>query len=124
MARPKPVVRVLRPPPPEPSPEQVERFIHDGERPQASTDARERLEASADVRGRPQASTVTRRRPRSPKSIVTREGGRQLVRATVYLEPEVADALDDHLAAEGGEASRVIVLALRAWLRAQKGARS
>lgn len=102
MARPKPVVRVLRPPPeppPEPAPEEVEGFIRDGRRPQASANARGRL--------------------RGEKVAVTRDDGRERVRMTVYLRPETRAMLARVCADEGREASIVVDEAVWGFLRAR-----
>ncbi len=112
MARPKPVVRVLRPPPeppPEPAPEEVEGFIRDGRRPQASADVRERPQASANARGR----------LRGEKVAVTRDDGRERVRMTVYLRPETRAMLARVCADEGREASIVVDEAVWGFLRAR-----
>lgn len=113
MARPKPTVRPLRPPPmpvpPEPPREAMEAWIraNSDERPQASTNVHERPRASTNVRGR----------LRGEKVAVTRDDGRERVRMTVYLRPETRELLARVCADEGREASAVVDEAVRAHLR-------
>lgn len=94
------------PPPPEPPPALVESFVRSGD-----------PQAPADAQGRPETPTGARGRLRGSKTVVTREGGRERRKVTVYLEPATAAALARYLDDEGGEASvfidRAVVERLR-----------
>lgn len=112
---PMPAPRLPPSPPPaapaEPPPEVAAAWIRGGapRAPQTSADAQRRPETPADAPGR----------LRGAKALVTREGGRQRRRTTVYLSPETAAALERYVSVTGAEASRVIDNALRDWLARQ-----
>ena len=66
-------------------------------------------------------SPPTARAAKGTKKLMRRAGGRTVRRLQVYLDPETAEALEQHCDTEGREISRVVDGAIRDYLT-RKGA--